>query len=115
MTLLTTNWVKYESLTRLRREGIEQCRRLQSLLESNLFSVERVSKNLEFRAVETFWAHQDKEWSIVDCSGIALMVDRQILYAFAADHHFKQAGRVPLLEQRADGRWQKAYQYLSFG
>ena len=88
-TLLTTNWVKYESLARLRRHGIERCRNLQRLLESDLFSVERVSKNLESRSVEIFWNHHDKDWSIVDCSGFTLMVERQILFAFAADHHFK--------------------------
>ena len=115
VTLLTTNWVKYESLTRLRRHGIERCRKLQRLLESDLFSVERVSKNLESRSLEIFWTHHDKEWSIVDCSGFELMVERQILFAFAADHHFTQAGRVPLIEQEAGGGWQKSYQYLTFG
>lgn len=113
--LLTTKWVQYESLTTLRSHGIEYCRRLQKLLEGKLFSVEQVPAELENRAVEIFWTHQDKDWSIVDCSGIALMEDRQILYAFAADHHFRQAGRIPLLEQTAEGYWQKAYSYLNFG
>jgi len=116
--ILTTKWVQYESLTTLRSHGISYFRRLQRLLEGELFSVEPVSAELEDRTVEIFWTHHDKDWSnwsIVDCSGIALMEHRQIRYAFAADHHFRQAGRIPLLEQTADGRWQKSYSYLNFG
>ena len=113
--LVTTRWVQYKSLTTLRGHGFDYCRRLQKLLESGLFSVEPVSAQLEERTVEIFWTHQDKDWSIVDCSGFALMEDRQILYAYAADHHFRQAGRIPLLEQAGDGLWQKSYSYLYFG
>lgn len=115
VTFLTTNWVQYESLTRLRSHGIERCRRLQDLLNKDIFSVEQVSQELEVRSVQMFWAYDDKEWSIVDCSGFALMEDRKILYAFAADHHFKQARRIPLLEQATEGIWRKSYEYLNFG
>lgn len=115
VTLVTTNWVKYEALTRLRSHGVEPCRRLQRVLENDFFAIEQVAESLESAALEMFWAHEDKAWSIVDCSGFALMASRRILYAFAADHHFRQAGRVPLIEQAANGDWQKAYSYLSFG
>ena len=114
-TLLTTNWVKYEALTRLRGYGMTPCRRLQELLDKDLFSVEAVSQDLERRAVELFWTHTDKNWSVVDCSGFALMAERHILYAFAADRHFRQAGRFPLVEQDISGNWRKAYSYLNFG
>ena len=106
--------MKYESLTTLRGYGIEHCRRLQRLLDHKLFTVEAVSEDLEARSLQMFWTHEDKQWSIVDCSGFELMSQRQILYAFAADHHFKQAGRVPLIEQIVDGVWRKTYSHLHF-
>ena len=114
-SLVTTKWVQYESLTTLRSHGLEQCKRLQQLLDQDLFSVERVSQDLEARSLEIFWRTHDKKWSIVDCSGIALMEERHILYAFAADHHFAQAGRMPLIRQTPDGPWAKAYRHLGFG
>jgi predicted nucleic acid-binding protein len=87
---------------------------LANLIEHPPFTVEPVTEDLETRALQRFWRyHEDKEWSIVDCSSFELMYDRHIFYAFAADHHFKQANRIPLIELH-DGSWRKAYQSLRF-
>ena len=79
--------------------------------ETKSFVLESVAPELENGALQMFWGYHDKEWSVVDCCGFQLMIDRQILYAFAADHHFEQAGRSPLIEL-APGGWRKSYSYL---
>jgi predicted nucleic acid-binding protein len=41
----------------------------------------------------------DKSWSLTDCISFTAMGDRQIKEALAYDHHFEQAGYVPLLRR----------------
>lgn len=43
--------------------------------------------------------HRDEEWSFADCVSFCLMRELPIGYAFTTDHHFKQAGSVPLLKK----------------
>lgn len=51
-------------------------------------------------AYELFAQRQDKEWSLTDCFSFAIMGQRGIKQALAADEHFAQAGLVPLLLDR---------------
>lgn len=51
-----------------------------------------------FRAAGAlFRRHRDKEWSFTDCVSFTLMNELRIRDAFTTDHHFRQAGFVPLL------------------
>jgi uncharacterized protein len=45
-----------------------------------------------------FRKHADKVWSFTDCVSFALMHELRLRDAFTTDHHFKQAGFVPLLK-----------------
>lgn len=49
-------------------------------------------------AVALFRLHADKAWSFTDCVSFGLMRELRIREAFTTDHHFKQAGFVPLLK-----------------
>ena len=40
----------------------------------------------------------DKSWSLTDCTSFVLMRQRGITEALTGDHHFEQAGLVPLLK-----------------
>jgi len=54
------------------------------------------------RAVSLRWRalrkHADKAWSFTDCVSFVTMRELQVRDAFTTDHHFKQAGLVPLLK-----------------
>jgi predicted nucleic acid-binding protein len=49
-------------------------------------------------AAALFRQHTDKEWSFTDCVSFGLMRELRIREAFTTDHHFKEAGFVPLLK-----------------
>ena len=45
-----------------------------------------------------YGARPDKQWSLTDCVSIALMYERGITEALTHNHHFRQAGFIPLLK-----------------
>jgi predicted nucleic acid-binding protein len=49
------------------------------------------------RALEFYRQRLDKEWSLVDCASILVMLSEGITEALTHDHHFEQAGFKPLL------------------
>lgn len=49
------------------------------------------------RAADLYARRMDKDWSVTDCASFAVMADRGLTEALTADHHFAQAGFVPLL------------------
>ncbi|MBI2909674.1 MAG: type II toxin-antitoxin system VapC family toxin [Chloroflexi bacterium] len=92
--LLTTNWALYEALIVLkRRAGIDAALKLWDLDESRggMVRVVRVALGLEEAAVQTFFQHKDKTWSVVDCASFHTIRERKCRLAFAYDAHFRQA------------------------
>ena len=49
-------------------------------------------------AATLFRRHADKDSSFTDCVSFRVMHEMRIRDAFTTDHHFKQAGFVPLLK-----------------
>jgi uncharacterized protein len=49
--------------------------------------------------IDLYRARPDKEWSLTDCISFAVMHQYSIREALTADHHFEQAGFVPLLKE----------------
>jgi len=51
-----------------------------------------VDRGLFRRAVEFYYAHQDKAWGLTDCISFVVMQDHGLTEAFTTDVHFQQAG-----------------------
>lgn len=49
------------------------------------------------RGIELYAARSDKSWSLTDCISFVVMQEHGIREALTGDHHFEQAGFVPLL------------------
>ena len=50
------------------------------------------------QGVELFTNRPDKSWSLTDCISFVVMEEHGVREALTADHHFEQAGFVPLLK-----------------
>jgi len=98
--LITSDYVVDEVLTLLKTRFSTRA----SIYAGRSLFGERLSKLLYLtaddidRAWEIFQSHSDKQWSLTDCSSLALMQRMRISKAFAFDKHFSQmwgVRRVP--------------------
>jgi predicted nucleic acid-binding protein len=97
--LVTTHWVLMEVADALRAPAIRQhtLRFVRGTLADPEATV--VSDLMPWfdRGLELFGHRPDKSWSLTDCISFAVMQSRGIREALTGDHHFAQAGFVPLL------------------
>ena len=56
-----------------------------------------VDSGLFSRGLKLYDERPDKTWSLTDCISFVVMHEFEIIYAATGDHHFHQAGFVPLL------------------
>lgn len=100
--LVTTRWVLTEvgdamaaPRYRKRFEALVQA------IESDADTVITPATEHTFQAgMELFASRSDKAWSLTDCISFVVMEQLQIQEALTGDHHFAQAGFVPLLADR---------------
>lgn len=71
----------------------------RALLASPSVEVVSVDYPLLDFAWNLFLSRRDKEWSLTDCVSFVVMQERELLEAFAHDHHFEQAGFRALLRE----------------
>ncbi len=96
---VTTEWVLIEvadalSTPKLRPIFLD----ILGEIENNPgLTVVEASHQLFQRGVELFSRRLDKAWSLTDCISFLVMRDHGINEALTADHHFEQAGFVPVL------------------
>ncbi len=97
---LTTEYVVDETATLLlmRHSHRAALDFLDTVERSESLRLEWIGPERFHRASALFRKHGDKEWSFTDCASFALMQELRIRDAFTTDHHFKQAGFVPLLQ-----------------
>lgn len=60
---------------------------------------EQVDEQLDRRTGQFMAQHQDKDFSLVDCSSFVIMKDRGLSAALTTDRHFEQAGFLRLLKR----------------
>ena len=92
--MVTSDYILDETYTLIRmRLGIEPVKRLRGLLrQSSSIQVVRVSDTDFERSVDMMLAHEDKRWSLTDCTSFVLMQELEIGDAFTFDHNFAEAG-----------------------
>ena len=97
-TLLTTNHVRGETWTFLRRrdDHTGAVEYLDMLDRTRRIRVERVSERLEDEALKWLRRHDEREYSFVDATSFALMRSLRIREALAFDGDFSAAGFVEL-------------------
>jgi predicted nucleic acid-binding protein len=97
-SLVTTNHVRGETWTWLRRKGghAAAVRYLDLLLRSPQTEVVNVTPEIEDRALTWLRTHDEREYSFVDATSFALMRSRKIRQALAFDGDFAAAGFVEL-------------------
>ena len=98
--IMTTEWVLVEVGDALSSpEQREQFLSLLKLIRNDEnFVVIEASHDVFGRGVDLFAQRLDKSWSLTDCISFLVMEDHALSEALTADHHFRQAGFVPLLE-----------------
>jgi len=95
----TTDYVVDETVTLLRMRHSHAAAKdfLDTVASSETLHLEWVGPERFQAASALFRRHADKEWSFTDCASFAVMRELTIRDAFTTDHHFRQAGFVPLL------------------
>jgi len=97
---LTTEYVVDETITLLLRRHSHAAAAdfLETTERSEALGLEWIGPERFRAAGRLFRKHGDKEWSFTDCVSFAVMHELRVRDAFTTDHHFKQAGFIPLLK-----------------
>lgn len=97
---LTTEYVVDETVTLLlvRHSHNAAVDFLDTVERSEALRLEWIGPERFHAACALFRKYADKEWSFTDCVSFGTMRELRVRDAFTTDHHFKQAGFVPLLK-----------------
>lgn len=71
---------------------------LQKIEDAPDIDVLPINDDLYQRALRLFGNRADKKWSLTDCSSFVVMQERGITNALTSDHHYRQAGFIPLMQ-----------------
>jgi predicted nucleic acid-binding protein len=98
---LTTEYVIDETVTLLlvRHSHRAAVDFLDTVERSEALRLEWIDPARFHAAAVWFRKHGDKHWSFTDCVSFATMRELRVRDAFTTDHHFRQAGFVPLLKK----------------
>jgi len=97
---VTTEYIADETVTLLllRHSHAAAVDFLGTIEDSEALRLEWITPERFRAAAEFFRKHSDKEWSFTDGVSFALMHELRLRDAFTTDHHFRQAGFMPLLK-----------------
>lgn len=99
--LVTTNYILAELValltSPLRIPRLHQIEFIDSIKNSPHVQVIHIDAELDAQAWRLLSQRPDKTWSLVDCASFVVMQRNGLSDALTTDHHFAQAGFVPLL------------------
>ncbi len=96
-TLVTTDAILLEAcngLAKYNRTGAAQFAR--TCYADAKFDVVQIDRGLLDSALHQYEGVSDKEWGLTDCLSFVVMREHEIQLVATRDHHFRQAGFVPL-------------------
>lgn len=99
-TLVTSEWIWVEladAMSSTRHRGLFTSIRNQFAI-GKLRRIVPFDNSIYEEAIQLYDARPDKKWSLTDCTSFAIMRREGLADALTADHHFEQAGYVPLLK-----------------
>lgn len=70
---------------------------IKELKASAYVEIVYIDSEIDTQAWNLLEERLDKEWSLVDCSSMIIMQQRNITEVLTTDHHFIQAGFTTLL------------------
>ena len=70
---------------------------LSELTHDPGLTISQATHELFERGIKLFSERADKSWSLTDCISFVVMEELGIHEALTADHHFQQAGYMPVL------------------
>ncbi|MFO8072428.1 MAG: PIN domain-containing protein [Polyangia bacterium] len=85
----------YFSRSPLRMHAIEW---IKAVRRADGWEVVPLTRSLIYRGENRYHSYTDKSWSMVDCIGMEVMLDRGIREVATTDEHFTQAGFRLLME-----------------
>lgn len=96
----TTEYIVDETVTLLlvRHSHAAAADFLDTVERSEALRLEWIRPERFHAAATLFRKHADKERSFTDCVSFATLHELRVRDAFTTDHHFRQAGFVPLLD-----------------
>lgn len=98
--VFTTAWVLTELADGLSRSPVGRRQFLDIVYDISTSPTVQIVpfSDVLFRAGLDLYARRpDKKWSLTDCGSFVVMDRERITGALTGDHHFEQAGFVPLL------------------
>lgn len=100
--VVTTNYVLSELvalfISPLRITRLQQIQAIETITSAEWIEVVHIDRKLHDQAWQFLKKYDDKMWSLVDCSSLVVMQERDINQGFTTDHHFEQAGFLRLLK-----------------
>ena len=92
--VLTTDFVADEAvtLTRMNADVSTAARLADTILGSRSVTVVWVDREQFVAALDRLRRHEDKRWSLTDCTSFVVMDQLQVKEAFTFDHNFEEAG-----------------------
>ncbi len=96
--LITTEFILVEFADGLAETGFrsQAVGTIETLRASSVAEIVPVD-HLFDAALALYRTRPDKGWSLTDCASFVVMGERGLSAALTSDHHFRQAGFVPLL------------------
>ncbi len=102
--LVTTEWVLMEVADALSspESRVTAAGFLRAIRADAQFEIVEYLPHIYKAGLTLFASRADKAWSLTDCISFSVMIQRGLVEALTADHHFEQAGFKAIFRKVSD-------------